>query len=54
MQYPTPKYCIVIWSISNCDTACVLSVLGENCEFYKASPINELTEEVGVRFDHTT
>ena len=48
------KYSIVIWSISNCDAAYVMSVLGESYEFYKMSPNKGLAEETDVRFDHTT
>ena len=31
-----------------------MSVLGESYEFYKTSQNNELAEETGVGFDHTT
>ena len=54
MQCPKAKYRIVIWSISNCYTACVISISGESYEFYKTSQNNELAEETGVGFDHTT
>ena len=48
------KYCIVIWSTSNCDAAYVTSDLGESYEFYKMSPNKGLAEETDVGFDHTT
>ena len=54
MPCPKPKYRIVIWSISNCDTACLMSVLGKSYDFNKTSQSNELAEETGVGFDHTT
>ena len=54
MQCPKPKYSIVIWSISNCATACVMSVLDESSKFYKTSQNNELAEDTGVGFDLTT
>ena len=54
MQYPKPKYLTVIWSISNCDAACAMSVLGESYKFYKTSQNNELAEETGVGFNRTT
>ena len=52
MQGPKLKYCIVIQNTSNCDTACVISVLGESYEFYKTSQNYELTDETSVEFDH--
>ena len=54
MQCSKPKYCIVIWIISNRDLACIMYILGESYEFYKTSWNNELAEETGVRFDNTT
>ena len=54
MQCPKSQYGIVMWSISNCDTSCVISVLGESHEFRKTSQNNELTKETGIGFDHTT
>ena len=53
MQSPKAKYCIVIWSKSNCDTACVTSVLRESYKFYKTSQNSELAEEASVGFDYT-
>ena len=53
MQCIKLKYRIVTWSISNCNTACVMSVLEESYEFYKTSQNDELAEETGVGFDHT-
>ena len=54
MQRPKLKYRIVIWSISNWNTACVTSVLGKSYEFCKTSQNNELAEETDVGFDRTT
>ena len=54
MHCPKPKYRIVIWCISNCDTAYVMCVLEESYRFYKTSQNNELAEETGVGFNHTT
>ena len=53
MQCPKLKYRIAIWSISNCDTACIMSVLGESYEFYITSQNSELAKEAGDGFDHT-
>ena len=54
MPCPKQKYRIIIWSISNCDIACVMSVLRERYEFYKKIQNTELAEETGVGFDYTT
>ena len=53
MQCSKLKYRIVIWSISNCDTACAMSVLGESCEIYETNQNNGLVEATSVGFDHT-
>ena len=54
MQCPKLKHCIILWNISNCDTACVTSVFGESYEFYKTSQINKLAKKTVVGFHHTT
>ena len=51
MQCSKLKYRIVIWSLSNCDKAYLVPVLGGSYKFCKTSQNEKLAKETGVGFD---